>query len=63
VGGRQLDAVMPCGNYHGTTDQDLRDLFVFLRTLAPVAHRVDNIAPPIACPRCGGVHRPGEFNR
>jgi hypothetical protein len=45
------------------TDQGLRALFVFLRTLALVAHRVDNITPPTACPRCGGNHGLDEFNR
>ena len=49
--------------YRGMTDGDLRDIFAYLKTLAPVDHYVDNTLPPTACARCGLPHGGGARNR
>ena len=63
VGGRRLNAIMPWGYYHGMTDDDLRCILAYLRTLPPVRHRVDNTSPPTPCATCGGTHGLGELNK
>jgi mono/diheme cytochrome c family protein len=63
VKGRQLDAMMPTFYYRNMTDQDLKDVFAYLKTLAPVDHYVDNTSPPTPCPKCGLTHPGGEKNR
>jgi hypothetical protein len=37
-------------------------MFAFLKTVAPVKHRVDNTDPPEACPVCGYTHGLGSRN-
>jgi hypothetical protein len=44
------------------TDEDLRAIFAYLKTLAPAAHRVDNSKPPTACALCGQTHGAGGEN-
>ena len=39
---RQLSDVMPWGHYRGMTDEDLKAIFAFLKTLTPIDHYVDN---------------------
>jgi mono/diheme cytochrome c family protein len=63
VRSRQLDAMMPWQVYRNMTDQDLKDLFAYLKTLKPVDHYVDNALPPTFCPRCGLTHGGGERNK
>jgi hypothetical protein len=63
IGGRRLNAIMPWGCYHGMTDDDLRCILAYLRTLPPVRHRVDNTSPPTPCATCGGTPGLGELNR
>jgi mono/diheme cytochrome c family protein len=60
---RKISDVMPWGHYRGMTDDDLKAIFAYLKTLAPVDHYVDNAAPGAACARCGKVHGGGERNR
>lgn len=62
-GGRPLRGIMPWGYYRGMTDEDLRAIFAFLRTLRPIRHRVDNVAAPTPCSACGGAHGLGDQNR
>jgi mono/diheme cytochrome c family protein len=62
VAGRQLSDVMPWRFYRNMTDEDLRDLFAYLKTLKPVEHLVDNSLPPTKCPRCGHEHGGGDRN-
>ena len=45
------------------TDADLKDLFAYLKSLAPVDHYVDNTLPPTKCERCKLTHGGGERNR
>lgn len=63
VKSRELDPMMPTRAYRNMSDQDLRDIFAYLKTLSPVDHFVDNTAPPTACGKCGLTHGGGERNK
>jgi len=43
-------------------ESDLRAIFAYLRTLAPVRHRVDNAEAFSLCRKCGYRHGLGEMN-
>jgi mono/diheme cytochrome c family protein len=60
---RQISDVMPWGHYRHMTDEDLRSIFAFLKTLKPVDHTVDNALPRTECERCGLLHGGGERNK
>jgi mono/diheme cytochrome c family protein len=60
---RKISDVMPWGHYKGMTDEDLKAIFAYLKTVAPVDHHVDNAAAPTPCARCGIQHGGGERNR
>jgi mono/diheme cytochrome c family protein len=62
VGGRAISPAMPWGYYRNMTDEDLRAIFAYVKTFAPVSHRVDNSKPPTPCPRCGQTHGAGDQN-
>jgi mono/diheme cytochrome c family protein len=62
VGKRQLNTVMPWQFYSGQTDEDLKAMYAYLRTVRPVAHRVDNTQAATACKKCGQKHGAGEAN-
>lgn len=59
---RQLNDIMPWWAYRNMTDDDLRAIFAYLRTLPPVRHRVDNTREPTQCVLCGLAHGAGEDN-
>lgn len=59
---RQISDVMPWGHYRDMTDEDLKAIFAFLRTLAPVDHYVDNGLAPTGCAKCGLRHGGGARN-
>jgi mono/diheme cytochrome c family protein len=63
VGGRKLNSIMPWGYFGKMTDEDLKAIYAYLKTLRPVSHRIDNTSPKKPCAKCGGVHGLGEFNR
>jgi mono/diheme cytochrome c family protein len=63
VKSRQLDAFMPWRFYRNMTDQDLKDIFAYLKTLTPVDHYVDNTLAPTKCAKCGLTHGGGEKNK
>ncbi len=63
VRARPLDSMMPTALYRNMTDQDLKDIFAYLKTLTPVDHYVDNTLPPTKCARCGFSHGGGERNK
>jgi hypothetical protein len=44
------------------TDEDLSDIFAYVRTLTPVKHRISNTDPPALCAVCGQSHGLGELN-
>jgi mono/diheme cytochrome c family protein len=63
VRSRKLHNFMPWRMYGRLTDEDLKAMFAYLRTIPPVQHRVDNSLPPTDCPRCGLRHGAGSQNR
>jgi mono/diheme cytochrome c family protein len=62
VGARKLNSIMPWGYFRNMTDDDLKAIFAYLRTVAPVQHRVDNTEEATACRVCGRRHGFGERN-
>jgi len=62
VGARQLNAAMPWWLYGKMTDDDLKSVFAYLRTLKPIKHRVDNAVPATYCKLCRQQHGLGEGN-
>ena len=63
VRSRKLNNYMPWQMYGKQTDEDLKAIFAYLRTIPGVAHRVDNSQPPTLCPRCGQNHGAGNQNK
>jgi mono/diheme cytochrome c family protein len=62
VGARKLNSIMPFGEFQNLTDDDLKAIFAYLRTLPPVKHRVDNTLPPTYCKICKQKHGAGDQN-
>src|ERR1700676_1585718 len=62
VGKRQLNTAMPWQFYSRLTDEDLKAMYAYLRTLPPISHRVDNTKAPTACKKCGKTHGAGDSN-
>jgi mono/diheme cytochrome c family protein len=62
VKGRALNHVMPWWFYRNMTDEDLKAMFAYLRTLKPAKHRVDNTVPPTECKLCNQKHGLGDNN-
>jgi mono/diheme cytochrome c family protein len=62
VGARKLSSIMPWGYFRNMTDEDLKAIFAYLRTVTPVQHRVDNTEEATTCEVCGGRHGFGDKN-
>lgn len=62
VGARELKSIMPFGELKNLSDEDLRAIFAYLKTLPQVQHRVDNTLPPTYCKLCRHKHGAGEQN-
>ncbi len=62
VGARKLNPFMPRSYFTNMTDQDLRDIFAYLRTIPPVQHRVDNTEVAKYCKVCKQKHGFGDKN-
>ena len=62
VGARKLNYVMPTGYFKNMTDEDLKAIFAYLRTLRPVKHSVDNTEEATLCPLDGQKHGFGDRN-
>jgi mono/diheme cytochrome c family protein len=62
VKARPLHPQMPWVLYRNMTDEDLKAIFAFLKTIEPSKHRVDNSKPPTDCPRCRQKHGAGDEN-
>lgn len=62
VKARPLSSIMPVMVYSNLTDNDLKAMFAYLRTLKPVKHRVDNSEPPTECKLCRQKHGGGADN-
>jgi hypothetical protein len=63
VRSRALNGMMPTRYFRNFTDQDLKDVFAYLKTLKAVDHYIDNALPPTKCAKCGLVHGGGERNK
>jgi mono/diheme cytochrome c family protein len=62
VKARKINQIMPWWHFRNLTDEDLRAMFAYLRTLKAVKHRVDNTEPPTFCKLCGSSHGAGNQN-
>lgn len=62
VKARKLNSIMPFNAFKNLTDDDLKAMFAYLRTLRPVKHRVDNTEPPTYCKLCRQKHGGGNQN-
>lgn len=62
VGARKIRSIMPWWYFGQMTDDDLKAIFVYLRTLKPVHHRVDNNEPVAYCRICKRMHHGGALN-
>jgi hypothetical protein len=62
VRARPINQIMPWTVYRGMTDDDLKAIFAYLKTLKPVKHVVDNAEPPTLCEICKAAHGGGDKN-
>jgi hypothetical protein len=62
VKARKLSPIMPVMVYKNLSDEDLKAMFAYLRTMKPVKHRVDNSEAPTLCKLCRLKHGGGEKN-
>jgi hypothetical protein len=62
VSARPLATIMPWSYFRNLTDDDLKAIFAYLRTLRPVKHRVDNTESPTYCRLCRHKHGLGNLN-
>ena len=62
VGARKLKPIMNPALFKSLSDDDLRDVFAYLKTIPPVKHRVDNTEEPSQCKVCGQKHGAGVRN-
>ena len=62
VGARPLRASMPWYFFGKMTDDDLKSIFAYLKTLKPVKHQIDNFEPPTFCRLCKQKHGFGATN-
>jgi mono/diheme cytochrome c family protein len=60
--GLKLSPVMPVKFYRNMTDSDLRAIYAYLRTVKPVRHEIDNVAPPTYCKIDKEKHGLGDKN-
>jgi mono/diheme cytochrome c family protein len=59
---RALSPIMPWSTYRNMTDEDLKAIFAYLRTLPSVRHQVDNTETATPCKLCRQQHGLGERN-
>jgi|SRR5579862_6418380 len=62
VGARKLNSIMPFGAFKDLTNDDLKAIYGYLRTLTPVKHRVDNTLAATYCKVCKQKHGAGDQN-
>lgn len=62
VRARTLNQIMPWFIYRNMTDEDLKSIFAYLKTIKPVKHLVDNTEPPTLCEICKSTHGGGDKN-
>lgn len=59
---RKLNDAMPWWAFKNASDEDLKAMFAYLRTLKPASHRVDNTEEPTFCKVCKQKHGGGDRN-
>jgi mono/diheme cytochrome c family protein len=62
VGARPLHYSMPFYFFGKMSDEDLKAIFAYLKTLKPVRHQLDNYEPPTQCRLCKQKHGFGATN-
>ena len=62
-GARELSSLMPWIAYKNLNDEDLKAIFAFLQSLAPLRHAIDNTTHPTMCKLCGQLHGQGDRNQ
>lgn len=62
VGARPLRWSMPWYYYGRMSDEDLKAMFAYLKTVNPVKHQLDNLEPPSYCRLCKQRHGFGATN-
>lgn len=62
VRARSLNQIMPWQHYGGMTDDDLKAIFAYLKSVKPVHHVVDNAEKPTLCVVCRATHGGGDKN-
>lgn len=62
VGARPLRPSMPWYFFGKMTDDDLRAIYAYLKTVKPVKHQIDNFEPPTFCRLCKQKHGFGATN-
>jgi len=62
VTSRLVNHIMPLEFFKNMTDEDLRDIFAYIKSVPPVKHRISNTDPPTLCPVCNQKHGLGELN-
>lgn len=62
VKARKLNPLMPYGEFKDLTDDDLKAMFAYLKTVKPVKHRVDNSETPTQCKLDKQMHGAGDQN-
>jgi mono/diheme cytochrome c family protein len=60
---RPISDLMPWSFFRQMSEEDLKAIFAYLKTLQPVDHFVDNTLPPTKCARCNLEHGGGERNK
>ena len=63
VKARTINQIMPWPHYRGMTDDDLKAIFAYLKTLKPIHHYVDNAEAATMCVVCKVAHGGGEKNQ
>ena len=59
---RLLSTAMPWSYFRNLSDDDLKAIYAYLRSVKPVQHRVDNTEPPTYCKVCRSKHGLGNRN-
>jgi mono/diheme cytochrome c family protein len=62
VRARELKPIMPYWVFGHMTDDDLKAIFAYLRTVKPIHHRVDNSEAATLCKLCQRKHGAGQEN-
>jgi hypothetical protein len=54
--------MMPTSAFSGLTDQDLKAIYAYLRTIPAARHRIDNTEKASLCKVDGHMHGMGALN-